>query len=184
MTPLIMYKVIPPQIKDTPNAPKEASRQLEKMGPMSREEIIMASTMFFAVTLWIFGDAIGVPPVLAAMIGLCILLGTGVLTWKQCLEHSPAWDTFFWFAVLISLSGALNSMGLISVLSTKVAGVLASINIGWVPICLALNFIYFIAHYLFASQTAHVGALMTAFLTLMISASKHVIKINYNKNFK
>ena len=39
--------------------------------------------------------------VLAAMLGLSILLLTGVLTWKECLEYAAAWDTLFWFAVLV-----------------------------------------------------------------------------------
>lgn len=53
------------------------------MGPMSRDEKIMLSVMGLAVTLWVFGDALGVAPVVAAMIGLSTLLVTGVLTWKE-----------------------------------------------------------------------------------------------------
>jgi len=49
----------------------------------------------------VLGDAVGVSAVLAAMLGLSILLLTGVLTWKECLEYAAAWDTLFWFAVLV-----------------------------------------------------------------------------------
>ena len=47
------------------------------------------------------GDSIGVSAVLAAMLGLSILLLTGVLTWKDCLTYPAAWDTLFWFAILV-----------------------------------------------------------------------------------
>ena len=47
------------------------------------------------------GDAVGISAVVAAMMGLSVLLLTGVLTWKDCLTYPPAWDTLFWFAVLV-----------------------------------------------------------------------------------
>ncbi len=37
------------------------------------------------------GESIGCPAVLGAMIALSSLLLTGVLTWKDCLEYTPAW---------------------------------------------------------------------------------------------
>lgn len=37
--------------------------------------------------------------------GLSVLLVTGVLKWKDCLQYPPAWDTLFWFAVLVGMSG-------------------------------------------------------------------------------
>lgn len=36
-----------------------------------------------------------------------MLLLTGVLSWKDCLTYTPAWDTLFWFAVLVGMSGEL-----------------------------------------------------------------------------
>lgn len=44
------------------------------------------------------GDAIGISAVTTAMMGLCVLLSTGVLQWKECLAYPAAWDTLFWFA--------------------------------------------------------------------------------------
>lgn len=36
------------------------------------------------------------PAVTTAMMGLCLLLGTGVLQWRECLTYPAAWDTLFW----------------------------------------------------------------------------------------
>ena len=58
------------------------------MGPMSRDQLIMSATMAGAVVLWVLGDQLQVPAVTAAMLGLCSLLCTGVLRWKDCLEYS------------------------------------------------------------------------------------------------
>ena len=53
------------------------------------------------------GDAVGVSAVVAAMMGLSVLLLTGVLTWRDCLTYPPAWDTLFWFAVLVGAHACL-----------------------------------------------------------------------------
>jgi hypothetical protein len=43
--------------------------------------------------LWVLGDQLQIPAVTAAMLGLCSLLLTGVLKWKDCLEYSQARPT-------------------------------------------------------------------------------------------
>ncbi len=50
----------------------------------------MSATMLGAVVLWVLGDSLGIPAVTAAMLGLAALLGTGVLTWRDCLDYSQA----------------------------------------------------------------------------------------------
>lgn len=56
---------------------------------------------------------------------------TGVLTWRDCLEYSPAWDTLIWFAILISMSNGLNESGLITTFANIVGQQLNSFNLGW-----------------------------------------------------
>ena len=51
------------------------------------------------------------PSVVAAMIGLCVLLLTGVLSWTDCLSEKSAWDTLAWFAVLIGMSAQVSVRG-------------------------------------------------------------------------
>jgi len=80
-------QIVNPEIKETPDAPRQADEKLRQMGSMTRDEIIMSGTMLFAVVLWIMGDSLGVPAVVAAMLGLVILLVTGVLKWADCLEY-------------------------------------------------------------------------------------------------
>ena len=87
LAPLIVYKLDPPSITATPDAPKQAAERLKAMGPLSKDEAVMASTMAGAVVLWVGGEALGVPAVLAALMGLCVLLLTGVLSWQDCLEY-------------------------------------------------------------------------------------------------
>lgn len=61
--------------------------------------------------------------VTAAIVGLSILLVSGVVTWKECLGEAVAWDTLTWFAALIAMAGYLNKYGLISWFSQTVVKV-------------------------------------------------------------
>lgn len=78
---------------------------------------------FLQVGLWVFGGALKVDAVTAAILGLSVLLVTGVVTWKECLGEAVAWDTLTWFAALIAMAGYLNKYGLISWFSETVVKV-------------------------------------------------------------
>lgn len=169
-TPLILYKLYPPEIKDTPDAPAMAAKKLENMGPVTRNEWTMVGTMLLAVSLWVTGDAIGIPSVVAAMIGLSILLLLGVLDWDDCLSEKSAWDTLTWFAVLVGMAGQLTNLGIVTWMSGCVAKSLQSFSLSWPAAFVVLQASYFLIHYLFASQTGHVGALYSAFLAMHLAA--------------
>lgn len=186
LTPLILYKLYPPEIKDTPEAPALAAKKLESMGPVSKNEWIMISTMLLAVSLWIFGDTIGIASAVAAMIGLSILLLLGVLDWGDCLNEKSAWDTLAWFAILVGMASQLTNLGIVSWMSDCVANNLRSLSLTWPASLAVLQAAYFFIHYLFASQTGHVGALYSAFLAMHRAAGVPsvlaALALGYNTN--
>ena len=55
VTPYLIYKIFPPEIKDTPEAQALAAEKLKNMGRVTKNEWIMIATMLLAVSLWIFG---------------------------------------------------------------------------------------------------------------------------------
>ncbi|CAN6211001.1 unnamed protein product [Urochloa humidicola] len=169
-TPYLLYKIFPPETKDTPDAPALAAEKLKRMGPVTKNEWVMIGTMILAVSLWVFGDAIGVSSVVAAMLGLSILLLLGVLNWDDCLNEKSAWDTLAWFAVLVGMAAQLTNLGIVSWMSSCVAKLLQSFSLSWPAAFCVLEASYFVIHYLFASQTGHVGALYSAFLAMHIAA--------------
>eukprot|EP00892_Ulva_mutabilis_P002129 jgi/Ulvmu1/11917/UM081_0077.1 len=167
--PLLLYLVFPPEIKDTPNAPREAKKQLEVLGPMSTDEKITAGAFLVTVALWIGGASIGINNVAAALVGLSILLVTGVVTWKQCLSNNGAWDTLTWFAALIAMAAHLNKFGFIPWFSEKVVGIVGGLGLPWTGSFAIIAVLYFYSHYMFASGAAHIGAMYTAFLSVAIA---------------
>ncbi|XP_074284800.1 dicarboxylate transporter 2, chloroplastic-like isoform X1 [Silene latifolia] len=186
LTPLILYKLYPPEIKDTPDAPAMAAEKLKNMGPVTRNEWVMVATMLLAVSLWVFGEKIGVSSVVAAMLGLSVLLLLGVLDWNDCLNEKSAWDTLAWFAVLVGMAGQLTNLGIVSWMSSCVADGLKSMHLSWPAAFGILQAAYFFVHYLFASQTGHVGALYSAFLAMNLASGVPgvlaALSLAYNTN--
>lgn len=152
--PLILYALYPPEVKDTPDAPMAAKKELEKLGPLSLNEKITAGAFAVTVALWIFGGSIGVNAVAAALVGLTILLVTNVTTWKECLNNGPAWDTLTWFAALIAMAAYLNKFGFIPWFSDSVVKVVSQLGLGWQPAFGIIVVLYFYSHYFFASGAA------------------------------
>jgi len=164
--PLILYALYPPETKDTPDAPKQAEKELQKLGPMSTNEKITAAAFAITVSLWIFGGNFGISSVAAAITGLTMLLVTGVVSWKECLSNNAAWDTLTWFAALIAMASYLKEFGFIPWFSSKVVGMLNNVGLTWQMTFGLICLIYFYSHYFFASGAAHIGAMYTAFLSV------------------
>ncbi|XP_068642814.1 dicarboxylate transporter 2.1, chloroplastic-like [Aristolochia californica] len=185
-TPYILYKIFPPETKDTPDAPAMATKKLEQMGPVTKNEWVMIGTMLLAVSLWVFGEALGIASVVAAMLGLSILLLLGVMDWDDCLSEKSAWDTLAWFAVLVGMAGQLTNLGIVGWLSNCVAKILLSFSLSWPAAFVLLQAAYFFIHYLFASQTGHVGALYSAFLAMHLASGVpgvlSALALGYNTN--
>ncbi|GAB4838421.1 hypothetical protein Ancab_027956 [Ancistrocladus abbreviatus] len=170
VSPIVLYKIYPPETKDTPDAPAMATEKLRNMGPVTKNEWVMVGTMLLAVSLWVCGERIGVSSVVAAMLGLSVLLLLGVLDWDDCLSEKSAWDTLAWFAVLVGMAAQLTNLGIVSWMSGSVAKGLEALHLSWPAAFALLQAAYFFVHYLFASQTGHVAALYSAFLAMHLAA--------------
>ncbi|MDF2549135.1 MAG: putative rane transport protein [Chlamydiales bacterium] len=165
--PLIIYKLYPPELKETPNAKEFASEKLRLMGPISLKEWAMIGTFWMLLILWTAGESFGVHPTAAALLGLSILLLTSVLTWEDVRKEDGAWDTLIWFSVLICLATELNRSGFIFWISELATHAFSGLS--WPIAFVMLSLLYFYSHYLFASSTAHVSSMFSVILVVAIS---------------
>ncbi|HUM71172.1 MAG TPA: DASS family sodium-coupled anion symporter, partial [Chloroflexota bacterium] len=167
LIPLLLYKIYPPEIKETPAAAQIARDKLTEMGKMKGSEWIMLGAFFLLLVLWIFGPTrLGMDATTAALIGLAFLLLTTVLNWGDILNERGAWDTLVWFAALVMMATQLNKLGFIPWFSEQMGVMVEGYN--WVPAFLVLSLVYFYSHYLFASNTAHVSAMYAPFLAVAL----------------
>ncbi|WP_143334054.1 anion permease [Corynebacterium glutamicum] len=168
VVPWVVYKIYPPELKDTPEVKKMASDELKQLGGFTYGEKVLAGTFVVLLLLWTGGDLVlGISATTTAFVGVIILLVAHVLTWEDSIQEKTAWDTMVWFAVLYMMATALSQYGFIAWISEVIASSLGGMN--WVVALVVLVLIYFFSHYFFASATAHISAMYLAFLGAAIA---------------
>jgi DASS family divalent anion:Na+ symporter len=169
LVPIVVYAIYPPEIKSTPDAKTYAKSKLTEMGVMSYSEKVMVSVFGLLLILWaglpamLFGSTYAVNTTAVALLGLSILLITGVLSWDDVLKEKSAWDTVVWFSALVMMATYLNKLGLVQWFSSVVGSNIAQLGFDWTISVVILVGIYFYVHYFFASTTAHITAMFAAF---------------------
>jgi DASS family divalent anion:Na+ symporter len=167
LVPLFLYKFYPPELKQTAEAPAMATAKLKEMGKITIQEWLMVATFIILLVLWIFGNLISIDATTGALIGLCILLLCGVLTWEDVKSEKGAWDTIVWFSALVMMGSYLNSLGLIGWFGQLVGGKMS--HLSWQLAFPVIILVYSYCHYLFASATAQVAAMYSVFLAVGIA---------------
>ena len=161
--PALTYWLYPPEVKHGEEVPKWAKGELEKLGPLSMREIILTALVVLALGLWIFAGS-WVNATEAALVVICLMLVSGVVSWDDITANKQAWNTLAWFATLVALADGLNRVGFVKWFADGVAGSMA----GHEPfmVMLVLVVVFYFTHYLFASITAHVTALLPVMLAV------------------
>ncbi len=167
VVPYVIFRLAPPEIRDTEAARTLARRELHTMGPMSRNERWLVGILLLVMAGWVTSSWSGVPNTFVALAGLCAILLSRVLTWPDLLGESRAWDALIWFAPLLMMADAMQELGVIKVLSAAVFHSLQGWS--WLAAMAVLVLAYLYVHYAFASMTAHVTALYPGFLTAALA---------------
>jgi DASS family divalent anion:Na+ symporter len=162
LLPLVLYKLFPPGVKGTPEAPKAARESLRRMGPLTRNEWIVAVAFAFMVTGWVMAGTLKLSLAAVAFAGLGALLATDVLTLEDINLQGGTLVTFIWLAVLFALSGQLNELGFMGYVGGRLTSLLG--GIAWPIAYVVLLVLYVLMHYMFVSQSAQILALFDVFL--------------------
>jgi len=167
LIPFVLYKLYPPEIKQTEGMAAIAKKKLEDLGPMSKKESFLITVFISMILMWCFGEKIGIGSTEVALFGVIILVALNILTWNELMEEKGAWDTLIWFASLITLATFLKKFGVTDVFSQYLGGFIQSNH--WQLSFIMIATIYFYAHYLFASNIAHITSMFVPFLVLCIA---------------
>jgi DASS family divalent anion:Na+ symporter len=162
LLPLLLYKLMSPEVTRTPEAPAAAKKALAELGPLSLQEKLVMATFVGMVALWGASATLGLDSTAVAFLGLGLLLLSGTLTLDDIAKQGDVLAIYLWFAVLFTLSSQLNELGFMGFLGQNLASALG----GMPPIATGLILVvaYVLLHYLFVSQTAHLLALFGVFL--------------------
>ena len=161
VVPLLGYLVYPPEVKQAPEVQAWAREELEKMGKVTGHEITMAALVVIALLLWILGKAF-IDPTTVAIVVICAMVLTGVVSWDDVIGNKQAWNVLVWFATLVTLADGLAKVGFVKWFATGVAAQLG--GLAPTAVLVALVALFFLVHYLFASSTAHTTAILPVVL--------------------
>ncbi len=167
LVPYLLYRLHPPEIRNTEAARELARKELEAMGPATRNERWLMGILALVMIGWVTSSIHGIPNTFVAMAGLCAILLSRVLAWDDLLAEHRAWDALIWFAPLLMMADALQDLGVIRILSSAVFGPLQAWH--WIAALGTLLVIYLYSHYAFASMTAHITALYPGFLAAAVA---------------
>lgn len=160
--PWLVSKLFSPGVKETPEAPIAARKDLSEMGGMSRNEWITAATFMGMVIGWVFGSSLNINSTAVAFLGLGVMLASGVLTLADISKQGDTLVTFLWLAILFGLSAQLNELGFMSYVGERLSSRLSGMS--WPLLYVTLIALYVGLHYFFVSQTSQVLALLAVFL--------------------
>lgn len=166
--PYLMHKVYAPEIKSTPEAKHLAAEELAKMGPMSRNEKIVACVFAGALLLWATSEWTGLSATTVALLSVVAVIWLGAMPYKEAVSEAMAWDSLLWMGTLIGLAGLLVKFGFIKWLALTISASLSGLS--WEVALYALAFAYIVSHYFFAATSSQVTAMYAAFLAVAISA--------------
>jgi len=163
LIPLLSYWIYPPEVKEGTEVPAWAATELQRMGGFSTREATLAGLVILALLLWIFGDKF-INATTVALLVISLMLLCKVVTWDDVVKNSTAWNTLAWFATLVALADGLNKVGFVKWFAEAVAAHMSGFSPFTAMIVLVL--VFYFTHYLFASVTAHVTALLPVMLAV------------------
>jgi citrate:succinate antiporter/L-tartrate/succinate antiporter len=174
LVPLLSYLVCRPEVKQSPEIVLWSSNELQVMGPLSRDEWIMAALVVLAMVLWITGSNpnIALPGLgsnfinatMVVFVVISLMLVTGVIDFADIVAEKAAWEVFFYFTSLLTLSSGLNEIGFIKWVADGFAEPLKTMS----PVTgmILLVSLFFWIHYFFSSITSHAAAVLPVVLAV------------------
>lgn len=165
VVPLVIRRMLPPTIRETPEAAEFARKELAAMGPLSVAEKILAAVFVSVCAGWVTSRIHGIDITVVALLGSSVLLMTGVLSWENVKQEKAMWDIFLWYGGLVCLGRELNKAGVTQAFAKGVASYFA--DSAWPVLFVVALSVYFYAHYGFASITAHILAMYPPFLAVL-----------------
>ena len=156
--PVLLYLLLKPGVRLTGDATDHASRELDRMGPLSSGERRMLFVFAGTLGLWATGQWTGLNPTAVALAGIATLLTIRVLSWEDVLGERGAWDALVWFGGLVSLASGLGRLGVADAMAAALKSGFSGMD-SWVPGFVLVVLAYVYSHYFIASMTAHATAL-------------------------
>ena len=169
LLPLLIFKLSKPTLSDTKSAQVEARKQLDVLGAkLSLKEGVMLGVLILLLVLWSTKFLHGMSTTLVAWVGVSIMLVTNTQNWNDIISNKKAWDTLIWLGGLLTMANLLKTYGFIDWFVTHAETQV--IGFSGLTTIILLGLIYFYSMYAFSMLTAHISAMVSVFLAVVLAA--------------
>ncbi|AKM46224.1 Di- and tricarboxylate antiporter [Edwardsiella anguillarum] len=163
VAPWLSYVLYKPTVTHSEQVATWAGSALKEMGALTRREITLICLVLLSLALWVFGDDF-INATAVALLAVALMLALHVVPWKDVTKYSGAWNTLVNLSTLVVMANGLTRSGFIEwfakTMSTHLAGFSPTATV------IALVLVFYFAHYLFASLTAHTATMLPVILAV------------------
>ncbi|MNC27054.1 Citrate carrier [compost metagenome] len=163
VAPLISYYLYKPGVTHSSEVATWANTALNEMGKLTRQEIKLIGLVLLSLCLWVFGGKV-VNATTVCLLAVSLMLALNVVSWKAITQYSSAWNTLVNLATLVVMANGLTRSGFIDwfaeTMSTHLDGFSPNMTVA------ALVLVFYFAHYLFASLSAHTATMLPVILAV------------------
>jgi DASS family divalent anion:Na+ symporter len=169
LLPLVIYKLSKPTLTNSIMAQKEAKKQLEEAGAkLSFKEGVMLGILILLLILWSTKFIHGLSTTLVAWIGVSVMIITNTQIWDDIIKNKKAWDTLIWLGGLLTMANLLKDYGFIDWFVSHAKEQVFGLS--GLTVIIVLGLIYFYSMYAFSMLTAHISAMVSVFLAVVLVA--------------
>ncbi|MGL6017185.1 MAG: DASS family sodium-coupled anion symporter, partial [Gibbsiella quercinecans] len=163
VAPLLSYYLYKPGVTHSSEVAAWAKVALSEMGALSTKERTLIGLVLLSLCLWVFGGSV-LDATTVCLLAVSLMLALHVVSWKDITKYSSAWNTLVNLATLVVMANGLTRSGFIDwfagTMSTHLDGFSPKMTVA------ALVLVFYFAHYLFASLSAHTATLLPVILAV------------------
>ncbi|KAB8307943.1 anion permease [Erwinia endophytica] len=163
IAPLISWYLYKPGVTHSHEVAAWADRALVEMGSVTRKEYTLIGLVLLSLCLWVFGGKV-VNATAVCLLAVSLMLVLRVVAWQDITRYASAWNTLVNLATLVVMASGLTRSGFIDWFAATMSAHLVGFSPEMTVIALVL--VFYFAHYLFASLSAHTATLLPVILAV------------------
>ncbi|MEH6907728.1 DASS family sodium-coupled anion symporter [Neobacillus drentensis] len=178
--PIIVYKLYKPDLTDLGDIKPLMKQGLQEMGPMKKDEKILAVLFVLAVLGWMFGPkitALHLTMQVVAFVFLALTLLFKILNWNDVISQKGAWNTFIWYGAFYGVAATLADQGFYTWLAEILDKHLKLGQLNGLLVTVVLLFISLAVRYFFVSNSAFVASFYPVLFALALTTQANIMVV-------
>ena len=167
-TPYLVYRLCPPGIASLAVYQAETEKKLQRLGKVSGKEYLVLFIFLCVLGLWSTASMTGVNMAAAGLLGVSLMLLSGVLGWEDLSKADGVWALWIWFGAILGFSGALMQEGFFAWFTQWLDILLTSVDLPQAALWILLALLAVFPHYLFASLGGYVASMAPLLCSFVI----------------